>query len=104
MSALRLSLVITILLLLSPSADAEYFYMGIGIGKNDILFSDQKWEYQGELGCSFRAGYRHHIGGSFYGDVGYTHHSQCLAGKPFGDPNKFESSSDHLYYYFEVRI
>jgi len=92
---------LAILILICFPVQAEY-YIGAGIGKNDILFGDQEWIDGGEIGCSFRAGNRHHLAGSFYGDIGYSHYSQCLAGPPFNDD--LESSSDHLYYWVEWRI
>jgi len=49
-----------ILFLLCFPVQAEY-YIGVGIGKNDILFGDQEWQDNGEVGCAFRAGYRHHM-------------------------------------------
>ena len=91
-----------ILFLLCFPVQAEYFYLGIGAGKNDILFGDQEWNDGSEIGCSFKAGYRHHLAGSFYGDIGYNHYSQCLVGPPVNDD--LESSSDHLYYWVEWRF
>ena len=97
----KMKYLIILISLLTP-VQAEYFYLGIGAGKNDILFGDQEWIDGGEIGCSFRAGNRHHLAGSFYGDIGYSHYSQCLVGPPVNDD--LESSSDHLYYWVEWRF
>ena len=91
-----------ILFLLCFPVQAEYFYLGIGAGKNDILFGDQEWQDNGEVGCAFRAGYRHHIASSFYGDIGYSHYSQCMTGA--GVDDKFEDSLDSVYYWVEWRF
>ena len=90
-----------ILFLLCFPVQAEY-YIGVGIGKNDILFGDQEWQDNGEVGCAFRAGYRHHIASSFYGDIGYSHYSQCMTGA--GVDDKFEDSLDSVYYWVEYRF
>ena len=91
------------MLALSFSADA-YYYARVGVGKNMILFSDKDWQDQGELGCSFGFGNRHHLKGSFYGEVSYTHYSQCMVGAPFDKKDEDEDSSDHLFYYLEYRF
>ena len=95
-----------ILMLLSTPVLAEdaYFYGGLGLGHNDVFFdSDRDWNDQGELGTSFRAGYRHRLTGNWYADWNYTHNSQLMAGKPFND-GQSETSSDHLYLYVEYRF
>jgi len=95
---------IVILLLCSGSVQAEsYFYIGLGVGKNAMLFdSENDWEDNGEIGCGAKFGYRHHLSGSFYGDLNYSHYSQCLSGPPVNDD--WESSSDHAYYWVEYRF
>ena len=93
------------LLLISCTANADsYYYIGLGAGKNtNLVDSAHDWEDGGEIGCSVRAGHRHHIGGSFYGDLNWTHNSQCLAGEPFG-ADQSETTSDHFIYFIEYRF
>ena len=84
-------------------ADESYFYARLGAGKNATLFNDDnKWDDNGELGCGAGFGYRHNISGRWYGDLSYTHHSQCLSGPPVN--NDEESTSDHAYYWVEWRL
>jgi len=97
---MKCGLLLFLLSLSVGSAAADYFYAGVGIGKNAMLFSEQQWEDHGEMGTGFRIGYRHHIGGQWYGDFNFAHHSQITVGRPFND-EEGETTSDHLYYYLE---
>ncbi len=92
-----------LLMLYAIPVSADYWYLRAGIGKNAMLFTDSDtWEDQGSLGCSLGAGHRHHLAGNFYGDLSFTHNSQCFVGRPFND-YEVETESDHLVYFVEYR-
>jgi len=89
-----------VLMALTFSVQAENF-VKLGVGFNEMLFSDQEWQDNGSMGCSFGIGNRHQLSGSWYGEVSYYHFSQCFTGPPFDDD--YEDSLDAAYYYVEYR-
>jgi len=92
---------ILILMMLAFPVQAENF-IRVGAGVNAMLFSDQEWQDNGTMGCSFGIGNRHRLfGDSWYGEISYHHFSQCFTGPPFDDD--YEDNLDAAYYYVEYR-
>jgi len=88
-----------ILLLYCCPVQADYFYARLGLGTSTA--NCDCWVDGDSIGGRAMLGYRHHLGGQWYADANFLHHSQPFVGKPFNDDD--ETSSYHLFYDIEYR-
>ena len=98
----KMKYLIILISLLTPVQAESYFYARVGLGDNNAVSTCECWDDGGSIGGRIMFGNRHHLGGKWFGDINFLHHSQPFIGHPFDDRN--ETSSYHLYYDVEYRF